>query len=59
MDPLSAVIFAIYVAEIHDVEGQVEDSRGISFVDDDPWVVEGTDIDDVVSKLVRCTVGSR
>lgn len=32
--PTSPVLFAIYVADIHKaVEGQVEDSRGISFVD--------------------------
>lgn len=33
------------------VEDQVEHSRGISFVDDVIWVVEGTDVDDVVQKL--------
>ena len=33
--PVSPVLFAIYVADIHRVvEDQVEDSRGISFVDD-------------------------
>ena len=33
--PISPVLFAIYIAEIRSaVESQVEDSRGISFVDD-------------------------
>ena len=36
------------------VESQVEDSRGISFVDDVTWIVEGYDVDDVASKLERC-----
>ena len=40
------------------VENQVEDSRGISFVDDVTWVVEGTDLDDVVDKLERCAAAS-
>ena len=34
------------------------DSRGISYVDDVTWVVEGTDVDDVVSKLERCAQAS-
>lgn len=40
------------------VDGQ--DSRGISFVDDITWVVEGTDLTDVVSasKLERCADAS-
>ena len=33
--PISPVLFAIYIAEIRGAVGiQVEDSRGISFVDD-------------------------
>ena len=33
--PISPALFAIYMADIHAaVEGQVQDSRGISFVDD-------------------------
>ena len=44
-----------YIADIHEaVEDQVKDSRGISYVDDVTWVVEGTDVDDVVNKLERC-----
>ena len=38
--PVSPVLFAIYITDIHQaVESQVEDSRGISFVDDVTWVV--------------------
>ena len=33
-------------------------SRGISFVDDVTWVVEGTDLDDVVKKLEGCAAAS-
>ena len=57
--PTSPVFFAIYIADIHKaVERQVEDSRGISFVDDVTWLVEGTDLNDVVSKLERCAAAS-
>ena len=57
--PISPVLFAIYITDIHDVvERQVEDGRGISFVDDVTWLVEGTDLNDVVSKLGRCAVAS-
>ena len=54
--PISPVLFAIYIAEIHGaVESQVEDCQGISFVDDVTWIVEGTvGLGDVVSKLERC-----
>ena len=57
--PISPALFAIYIADIHEaVEDQVEDSRDISYVDDVTWVVEGTDVDDVVSKLERCARAS-
>ena len=40
--PVSPVLFTLYIADIHQaVESQVEDSRGISFVDDVTWIVEG------------------
>lgn len=43
--PISPVLFAIYIADIHQaVENQAEDSRVISFVDDVTWVVEGADL---------------
>jgi hypothetical protein len=57
--PISLALFAIYIADIHEaVEDQVEDSRGISYVDDVTWVVEGVDADDVVSRLERCARAS-
>ena len=40
------------------VKDQVEDSWGIPYVDDVTWVVEGTDVDDVVEKLERCAAAS-
>ena len=47
--PVSPVLIAIYIADIHQaVEGQVEDCRGIPFVDDVAWVAEGVDLDGVV-----------
>ena len=57
--PISPVLFAIYIAEIHEaVERQVEDSRGISFVDDMTWLVEGAELNDVVKRLERCMAAS-
>ena len=57
--PISPVLFAIYIADIHAaVEDQVEDSRGISFDDDVTWLVEGRDIGEVVRKLERCVAAS-
>ena len=57
--PVSPVLFAIYEADIHRVvEDQVEDTRGISFVDDITWIAEGYDLDDVTRKLERCTAAS-
>ena len=57
--PISPALFAIYIADIHaTVESQVEDSRGISFVDDVTWLVEGPDLSDVVNKLQRCAAAS-
>ena len=52
---ISPAPFAIYIAEMRDaVGGRVGCSRGVSFVDDVTWLVEGTDLSDVVSKLERC-----
>ena len=57
--PISPALFAIYIADIHDaVERQVGNSRGISSVDDITWLVEGTDLNDVVSKPERCAAAS-
>ena len=53
--PISQVLFALYIAEIHGVaEDLVEECRGISFVDGANCIVEVTNIDDVTSKLERC-----
>ena len=57
--PVSPVLFALYIADIHQaVESQMEDCRGISFVDDITWVVEGTDLNDVIAKLEGCARAS-
>ena len=59
--PVSPVLFALYIAEIHQaVESQMEDCRGISFVDDVTWIVEGVpvDLDDVTAKLEGCARAS-
>ena len=57
--PVSPALFAIYIADIHQaVESQMEDCRGISFVDDVTWVAEGVDLEDVVQKLEGCAAAS-
>ena len=57
--PISPTLFGIYIVDVHEaVEGRVEDGRGISWVDDVTWVVEGTDLDDVVEKLERCATAN-
>ena len=57
--PVSPVLFALYIAEIHQaVESQMEDCRGISFVDDVTWIVEAVDLDDVTAKLKECAQAS-
>ena len=57
--PVPPVLFAIYIAEIHQAaESQVEDARGISSVDGITWVVEGHDIDDATRKLEQCAAAS-
>ena len=51
--------FAIYIADIPaTVKGQVRGRRGISFVDDVTWLVEGRDVGAVVEKLERCSAAS-
>ena len=57
--PISPVLFAIYIADIYQtVESQIEDCRGISFVDDITWVAEGVDLEDMVRKLEGCAATS-
>ena len=36
----------------------MEDCRGISFVDDVTWIVEGYDVDDATTKLEQCARAS-
>ena len=58
--PVSPVLFALYIAGIHQaVESQVEDCRGISFVDDVTWIVEGYDVDDVTSQQAGAVLESQ
>ena len=53
--PVSPVLFAIYIADIHGgVEGQMEGCRGTSFVDDVTWAVEGENMLDLAAKLEGC-----
>jgi len=55
--PVSRVLFVIYLSGLF---GQVEDkekecgSKGISFVDDVAWVVEGEDVGECTQRLERC-----
>lgn len=57
--PISPDLFAIYIADIRQaVEGQVADSRGISFVDCVTWLAEGASIDEVVQRLEQCAKAS-
>ena len=56
---ISPVLFAICIAEIYGaVERQMEGSRGIPSVDGVTWLVEGTDLNGVISKLERCAAAS-
>ena len=57
--PISPVLFAIYIAEIHGaVKGQVDHCRGISFVGDITWVVVGGNANEVIQRLERCAAAS-
>ena len=57
--PIAPVLFAIYIADIHEAaENQAEDSKGIPFVGDVTWVVEGNDLDDVARKLEQFAAAS-
>ena len=56
---ISPVLFAIYIADVHAaVEGQVQDSRGTSFVDDVTWLVEGDSVGEVVHRLEQCALAT-
>jgi hypothetical protein len=53
--PVSQVLFAIYMADIHDaVERKDYGVHGLSFVDDVTWLVEANSIPGLVRKLEWC-----
>jgi hypothetical protein len=53
--PVSPILFAIYMAGIHEeVENKVTGSSGLSFVDDVTWVVEAATIPQLIQKLEKC-----
>jgi hypothetical protein len=60
--PVSQVHFFIYLSRLFG-EGEEEDkeceSKGISFVDDVAWVVEGQDVGEYTQRLERCAVGAQ
>jgi hypothetical protein len=52
--PVSPVLFAIYMADIHqEINDQVEGSIGLSFVDDVTWLVEASTIPQLIKKLEK------
>ena len=53
--PVLPVLFCIYLSGVHGaVEERVQGARGISFVDDVTWFVEGGCIEEVAAGLERC-----
>jgi hypothetical protein len=47
--PVSPVLFAIYMADIHqEIEDAVQGSSGLSFVDDVTWLVEALTIPQLI-----------
>ena len=58
--PISPVLFAVYISYLDHraVEGQVEQGRGISFMDDVTWIVEGDGMSEVVHRLERYAAAS-
>jgi hypothetical protein len=53
--PVSPILFAIYMADLHEeVEGKVQGCRSLSFVDDFTWIVEANNIPTLVKTLERC-----
>jgi hypothetical protein len=52
---VSPILFLIYIADLAALmETQVPDTIGLSFVDDVTWVVDGTNVAEVTTKLTRC-----
>ena len=57
--PVSPVLFGIYIADVHKaVENKVFGCKGISFVHDVTWFVEGTSIEEVTVGLESCAAES-
>lgn len=53
--PVSPVLFCIYISGAHEeVEERVPGARGISFVDDVTWFVEGESIEEVTRGFEDC-----
>ena len=52
---VSPILFAIYIAEVHEfVESRVPGVRALSFVDDVTWLAVGEDVGLLVRTLERC-----
>ena len=57
--PVSPVLFGRYIADVHKaVEDKVFGCKGMSFVDDVTWFVEGTSIEEVTVGLESCAAES-
>ena len=57
--PVSPILFGMYIADVYKaVEDKVSGCKGISFVDDVTWFVEGTSIEEVTVGLESCAAES-
>ena len=53
--PVSPILFGIYISEVHEaVQSKVQDTAGISFVDDVTWFVTGSSVDAIRDRLEAC-----
>jgi hypothetical protein len=54
--PVSPVLFAIYLAEIHqEMKEAIEGSSGLTFIDDVTWLIEAPYIPQLIRKREKCT----
>ena len=52
---MSPVLFCIYISGVYgEVESQVSGARGIFFVDDITWFIEGQSVEGIATGLGRC-----
>jgi hypothetical protein len=52
--PVSPVLFAIYMADIHQaIEEAIEGSSGLSFIDDVTWLIEASGIPQLIRKMEK------